>query len=92
LGHFFVTADALAICSHQNFSNIYLWKTIIFSLPGRNNSFWKELDCVKLLWKNRSNLKVEDAGVAAMFGIELYAWFCVGEIVGRGFTLTGYHV
>ena len=47
---------------------------------------------MKLLWKNRSNLKVEDAGVAAMFGIELYAWFCLGEIVGRGFTVTGYHV
>ncbi|CAD6237036.1 unnamed protein product [Miscanthus lutarioriparius] len=61
-------------------------------LPGRYESFWKELDGVKLLWKNRSNLKVEDAGVAAMFGIELYAWFCLGEIVGRGFTVTGYHV
>ncbi|KAL6845640.1 hypothetical protein ACP4OV_025135 [Aristida adscensionis] len=61
-------------------------------LPGRYESFWKELDSAKLLWKNRSSLKVEDAGVAAMFGIELYAWFCVGEIVGRGFTLTGYHV
>jgi F-type H+-transporting ATPase subunit g len=43
---------------------------------------------VKQLWRNRSDLKVEHAGVAALFGIELYAWFCAGEIVGRGFTLS----
>ncbi|CAL4974334.1 unnamed protein product [Urochloa decumbens] len=61
-------------------------------LPGRYEAFWKELDSAKLLWKNRSSLKVEDAGVAALFGIELYAWSCLGEVVGRGFTLTGYHV
>jgi F-type H+-transporting ATPase subunit g len=62
------------------------------SLPGRYEAFWKELDQVKQLWRNRNDLNVEHAGVAALFGIELYAWFCVGEIVGRGFTLTGYHV
>jgi F-type H+-transporting ATPase subunit g len=27
-----------------------------------------------------------------LFGVELYAWFCVGEIAGRGFTITGYKV
>jgi F-type H+-transporting ATPase subunit g len=32
-----------------------------------------ELDSAKLLWKNRSSVKVGDAGVAALFGIELYA-------------------
>lgn len=47
---------------------------------------------MKNLWRNRKDLNVEHAGVAALFGIELYAWFCVGEIVGRGFTFTGYHV
>lgn len=26
------------------------------------------------------------------FTAELYAWFCLGEIVGRGGSLTGYHV
>ncbi|CAO2178459.1 unnamed protein product, partial [Urochloa humidicola] len=69
-----------------------LFYTRLASLPGRYEAFWKELDSAKLLWKNRSSLKVEDAGVAALFGIELYAWSCLGEIVGRGFTLTGYHV
>ncbi|XP_042489083.1 uncharacterized protein LOC122069194 [Macadamia integrifolia] len=66
--------------------------TRLASIPGRYESFWKEVDCVKQLWKNRSELKVEDAGIAALFGLECYAWYCAGEIVGRGFTFTGYYV
>ncbi|MQL98519.1 hypothetical protein Taro_031230 [Colocasia esculenta] len=69
-----------------------LFYTRLASIPGRYESFWKELDSVKQMCKNRGDIKVEDAGVAALFGIELFAWFCAGEIVGRGFTLTGYHV
>lgn len=60
------------------------------SIPGRTESFWKEFDYVKNLWKHRQELKVEDAGVAALFGLECYAWFCAGEIIGRGCTFTGY--
>ncbi|KAH1251652.1 hypothetical protein GmHk_05G014476 [Glycine max] len=62
------------------------------NIPSRNESFWKELDYAKNLWKNRKELKVEDAGIAALFGLECFAWFCAGEIVGRGFTFTGYYV
>ncbi|KAH0451382.1 hypothetical protein IEQ34_018681 [Dendrobium chrysotoxum] len=62
------------------------------SIPGRYESFWKELEGVKHIWRNRQDLKVEDLGIAALFGLELYAWFCVGEIAGRGFTFTGYYV
>ncbi|KAF3775877.1 hypothetical protein EJ110_NYTH49568 [Nymphaea thermarum] len=69
-----------------------LFYTRLASLPGRYESFWKELDAVKQLWKNRHELRVEDAGIAALFGLECYCWFCAGEIVGRGFTITGYHV
>ena len=29
-------------------------------------------------------------GTAALFSAEVYAWFCVGEIIGRGGSLTGY--
>lgn len=65
---------------------------VLYSIPGRCESFWKELDYVKHIWKNRQELKVEDAGIAALFGLECFAWFCAGEIVGRGFTFTGYHV
>lgn len=42
--------------------------------------------------KNREALKVENAGIIALFGVECFAWFCAGEIVGRGFTFTGYYV
>ncbi|XP_052183313.1 uncharacterized protein LOC127795579 [Diospyros lotus] len=65
--------------------------TRLASIPGRYESFWKELDYVKHIWKNRQELKVEDAGIAALFGLECFAWFCAGEIVGRGFTFTGYY-
>ncbi|XP_068666728.1 uncharacterized protein [Aristolochia californica] len=68
-----------------------LFYTRLASIPGRTETFWKEVDYVKHLWKNRGDLKVEDAGIAALFGLECFAWFCVGEIVGRGFTFTGYY-
>ncbi|KAG6588021.1 hypothetical protein SDJN03_16586, partial [Cucurbita argyrosperma subsp. sororia] len=69
-----------------------LFYTRLASIPGRYESFHKELDYVKQLWKNRQDLKVEEAGIAALFGLECFAWFCAGEIVGRGFTFTGYYV
>ncbi|CAL9027712.1 unnamed protein product [Prunus brigantina] len=68
-----------------------LFYTRLASIPGRTESFWKEVDYVKHLWKNRQDLKVEDAGIAALFGLECFAWYCAGEIVGRGFTFTGYY-
>ncbi|KAF4371427.1 hypothetical protein F8388_001955 [Cannabis sativa] len=61
----------------------------ISKIPNRCESFKKELEYVKQMWKNRQELKVEDAGIAALFGLECFAWFCAGEIVGRGFTFTG---
>ncbi|KAL9443269.1 hypothetical protein AB3S75_016598 [Citrus x aurantiifolia] len=69
-----------------------LFYTRLSSIPGRYEAFWKELDYVKHLWKNRQELKLEDAGIAALFGLECFAWYCAGEIVGRGFTITGYYV
>ncbi|GAB4842839.1 hypothetical protein Ancab_012816 [Ancistrocladus abbreviatus] len=68
-----------------------LFYTRLASVPGRRELFWKEVDYVKQLWKNKQDLKVEDVGVAAVFGLECFAWFCAGEIVGRGFTFTGYY-
>ncbi|XP_057467306.1 uncharacterized protein LOC130756750 isoform X2 [Actinidia eriantha] len=68
-----------------------LFYTRLASIPGRYELFWKELDYVKNLWKKRPDLKVEDAGIAALFGLECFTWYCAGEIVGRGFTFTGYY-
>ncbi|XP_078168738.1 uncharacterized protein LOC144563194 [Carex rostrata] len=69
-----------------------LFYTRLASIPGRYESFWKEADGLKQLLKNKKDLKVEEAGIAAMLGIELYLLFWAGEIVGRGFTITGYKV
>ena len=66
--------------------------SVRYSIPGRYEAFWKEFDYVKHLWKNKQELKVEDVGIATLFGLECFAWFCAGEIVGRGFTFTGYYV
>ncbi|KAL3625380.1 hypothetical protein CASFOL_030834 [Castilleja foliolosa] len=60
-------------CSELSKQLLY---TRLASIPGRTESFWKEIDCVKNLWKNRQELKVEDAGIAALFGLECFAWFC----------------
>lgn len=69
-----------------------LFYTRLASLPGRYDAFWKELDFLKQKVRNRQDLKIEDLGIGALFTAECYAWFCVGEIVGRGFTFTGYYV
>ncbi|KAK4412596.1 hypothetical protein Salat_2906700 [Sesamum alatum] len=58
-----------------------LFYTRLASIPGRYEAFWKELDSVKQLLKRRNELKIEDAGIVALFGIECFAWFCAGEIV-----------
>ncbi|KAF5728573.1 hypothetical protein HS088_TW21G00721 [Tripterygium wilfordii] len=66
--------------------------TRLASIPSRYEALQKEVNSVKQLWKNRQQLRIENTGIAALFGLECYAWFCAGEIVGRGFTITGYHV
>lgn len=80
------TAETCKLLSKQ------LFYTRLASIPGRYQSFWKELDSLKELAKTRHDWKTEDFGIAALFGLECYAWFCAGEIVGRGNTITGYHV
>uniref|UniRef100_A0A5B6YSU1 Putative Mitochondrial ATP synthase subunit G protein n=2 Tax=Davidia involucrata TaxID=16924 RepID=A0A5B6YSU1_DAVIN len=69
-----------------------LFYTRLASIPGRYESFRNELEYIKNMWKNRQDLKVEHAATAALFGLECFAWFCAGEIVGRGFTFTGYYI
>lgn len=65
---------------------------IKYSIPGRYESLQKEVCNLKQLMKNMEAQKVENVGIAVLFGLKCFAWFCAGEIVGRGFTFTGYHV
>ncbi|KAL9460918.1 hypothetical protein AB3S75_003999 [Citrus x aurantiifolia] len=70
-----------------------LFYTRLASIPNRVDAFWKELDGLKQSLKNRElEMNLDNAGLAALFGVECFAWFCGGEIIGRGFTITGYHV
>ncbi|GBG84813.1 hypothetical protein CBR_g39189 [Chara braunii] len=69
-----------------------LFYTRLASIPNRYNALQKEVEVVRSKWANRAELSVEEVAVAALFAGECYAWFCVGEIVGRGGTLTGYKV
>ncbi|MED6107214.1 hypothetical protein PIB30_012052 [Stylosanthes scabra] len=68
-----------------------LFYTRLASIPLRYNSFLKEVEYAKNIVKNRHDLNIEDVGFGALFGLECFAWFCGGEIVGRGFTFTGYY-
>ncbi|CAF2243780.1 hypothetical protein BRARA_H01440 [Brassica rapa] len=86
--HFIQEPATVETCQELSKQLLY---TRLASIPKRYETFWKELDYVKNLWKNRSDLKVEDAGIAALFGLECFAWYCAGEISGRGFTFTGYY-
>ncbi|MBA0835814.1 hypothetical protein Goarm_008070 [Gossypium armourianum] len=58
------------------------------AIPSRYEAFQKEMDYVKLMWKKRNEWKIEDAGIAALFGLECFAWYCTGEIVGRAFCIS----
>eukprot|EP00249_Psilotum_nudum_P010899 c22834_g1_i1 orf=124-492(+) len=68
-----------------------LFYTRLASIPTRYESFWREVDFLKQKIRSRQDLKVEDVAIGVLFSLECYAWFCMGEIVGRGFTLTGYY-
>ena len=50
----------------------------------------KEAKVVREQWQKVDEMSVKELGVAVLFGLETYAWFCVGESVGRGGSLTGY--
>ncbi|XP_052300279.1 uncharacterized protein LOC102618851 isoform X3 [Citrus sinensis] len=66
-----------------------LFHTRLASIPNRVDAFWKELDGLKQFLKNRElEMNLDNAGLAALFGVECFAWFCGGEIIGRGFTIT----
>ena len=52
--------------------------------------FQQELDAVKAAARNWRELPLSTVAKAGVFSAECFAWFCVGEIIGRGGSLTGY--
>ncbi|KAM1219420.1 hypothetical protein PS1_046889 [Malus domestica] len=69
-----------------------LFYTRLASIPVRYEAFWQEVGYLKNAIKSKEQMNVENAGLVALFGVECFAWFCGGEIIGRGFTFTGYYV
>ncbi|KAL1830665.1 hypothetical protein DCAR_0100598 [Daucus carota subsp. sativus] len=69
-----------------------LFYTRLASIPSRYDAFWNELGSMKEVWKMRKQFTTDDYGIAALFGVECYAWFYAGEVIGRGYTFTGYYV
>ena len=71
-----------------------LGKQLIFSnmakLPAAVEAAQGEIKVMQQKWANRMDLPMTEVGTAALFSAEVYAWFCVGEIIGRGGSLTGY--
>ncbi|XWS18895.1 hypothetical protein CRYUN_Cryun32bG0084100 [Craigia yunnanensis] len=68
-----------------------LFYTRLASIPRRYEAFWKELDSLQQFFKTKEAWSIENASMSALIGVECFAWFYGGEIIGRGFTLTGYY-
>ena len=68
-----------------------LFFTTLASMPGRISHAQAEAG---VWWENIkkvSQLPVKDVAVGVAFGVEVLCWFSIGEIIGRGFTLSGYY-
>lgn len=66
--------------------------TKLASLPQHYTHAQKEAEAAKMVWKQRSELSVSEAAKYGAFGAEVFAWFCIGEIIGRGGSISGYNV
>jgi len=66
--------------------------TNLARIPHGVEASQKELATVKTKFSKVSEMPLTELGTYALFAGEVYAWFCVGEIVGRGFSLGGYKV
>ena len=62
------------------------------SLPDTAAACSSEWKIVKQTWARRQDLPLSEAGLYAAFAGEVFAWFCVGEVVGRGGSISGYSV
>jgi F-type H+-transporting ATPase subunit g len=61
-------------------------------IPAGIDQCQKEADFVKKRFAIWKELSATEAGMYVAFGAELFAWFCVGEIVGRGGSINGYNI
>merc|ERR1712188_280276 len=66
--------------------------THLAEFPKYTAQATKEWTMTKAKLSSWRELSAAEAATGLIFTGELFAWFCVGEYVGRGFSLTGYSV
>ncbi|EIE20264.1 hypothetical protein COCSUDRAFT_54445 [Coccomyxa subellipsoidea C-169] len=66
--------------------------TNLSRIPAGIKQVDHEWGSVKSKLAQRHDLPLTEVGMYALFVAEVYAWFVVGEIAGRGFTVSGYKI
>lgn len=66
--------------------------TNLSRIPQGIEASKSELGTLRSKFSTVAEMPLTELGTYALFAGEVYAWFCVGEIVGRGFTLSGYKI
>ena len=65
--------------------------TRMSQIPAGMRASEAELGALKGKLRSWKEMKAEEMMVLAAFGAELYAWFAIGEVVGRG-SIVGYDI
>ncbi|OMO66358.1 ATPase, F0 complex, subunit G, mitochondrial [Corchorus olitorius] len=60
-----------------------LFYTRLASIPRRYEAFWKEIESLKEFSKTKEAWSMENASLAALFGVECIAWCWGGKVIGR---------
>ncbi|PSC73707.1 hydrogen-transporting ATP rotational mechanism [Micractinium conductrix] len=73
-----------------------LFKQLVFTnlakIPLTVQACQAESAAVRSQLRTWRDLPATELATYGGFAAELYAWFCIGEIIGRGGSLTGYNV
>jgi len=84
----YVVADAVAA---DKLAKQWFY-TKMSQIPGGIKTSAAELGVLKGKLGGWKELSAQEMGVLVAFGAELFAWFSIGEIVGRGGSITGYDI
>jgi len=66
--------------------------TNLARIPNGVNACKQEWQGVQAKLANRADLPLTEVGTYVVFAGELFAWFTVGEIIGRGGSISGYNI
>lgn len=73
-----------------------LFKQLVYTnlakIPVGIKHMQQEAQVVKDKLSKAGTLDLTEVGMYALFTAEVYAWFCIGEIIGRGGTISGYKI